>query len=73
VRGFPAFIALWLGNSQHLWMWDYKSLEAELRSAGFVGIRRAAFGDSSDPLFSLVEDPERWDDCLGIECSRADH
>lgn len=57
-----------LGNSAHLWMWDFKSLSLELENAGFVQIRRASFGDSSDPMFAEVESVERWKDCLGIEC-----
>ena len=57
-----------LGNSQHLWMWDYKSIESELRRAGFVEIRKARFGDSVDPLFGDVEEKGRWENCLGVEC-----
>ena len=61
------FLAAWLGNSQHLWMWDQKAMDAELRSAGFERVRRAALGDSPDPKFREVEEKERWDDCLGME------
>ena len=42
-RGLPGLIALWLGNSQHFWMWDYKSIQFELQEVGFRGIRRAIF------------------------------
>jgi SAM-dependent methyltransferase len=59
-----------LGNSRHLWMWDYKSTLAELEGAGFKRIRRATFGDCSDTRFREVEEESRWKDCLGIECSR---
>jgi predicted SAM-dependent methyltransferase len=58
------------GRSKHLWMWDYKGLSQELANAGFVGIRRAHFGDSQDPHFRDVEDPDRWQNHLGIECSK---
>lgn len=68
--GPGALLAGWLGNSQHLWMWDYASLAAELQSAGFVDIRRASLGDASDAMFLQVEAGERWDDALGIECLR---
>src|SRR5262245_50409478 len=34
-RGFAGLIRSWLGNSKHLWMWDYKSMAAELASIGF--------------------------------------
>ena len=69
-NGLRSFIVSWLGNSQHLWMWDYKSIEQELQHAGFVGIRRAFLGDSSDPMFRDVEDKGRWDNCLGVECKK---
>jgi predicted SAM-dependent methyltransferase len=64
------FVASWLGNSQHLWMWDYKSIEPELVSAGFVEVRQATFGDSSNPKFAEVEEKSRWDNCLGVECKK---
>jgi hypothetical protein len=60
----------WLGNSQHLWMWDENSMSAELEAAGFRQVRRAAMGDSSEPRFRDVEDPGRWENCLGMECVR---
>lgn len=67
-RGLHGLLVAWLGNSQHLWMWDYKSMEQELRAAGFHEVRRAQFGDSADPHFKDVEQHDRWNDCLGIEC-----
>lgn len=69
-RGLMGLALEWLGNSQHLWMWDFKSLRQELESAGFVEIRRAAFGDSPDPAFKDVEESERWHECLGVECRK---
>jgi len=69
-HSLKGFITQWLGNSRHLWMWDYKSLSEELRTAGFVNIRRAAFGDSRDTMFATVEQKDRWDDCLGVECTK---
>jgi predicted SAM-dependent methyltransferase len=70
VRGIRGMVASWLGNSEHLWMWDYKSLSLELQGAGFIDITRTSFGASSDPMFRDVEDKGRWDDCLGIECRK---
>ena len=67
-RGFAALLREGLGNAAHLWMWDYKGLEAELHAAGFRDIRRASLGDADDPLFADVEKPGRWDGHLGIEC-----
>src|SRR5438132_916504 len=39
-RNLRAFLRSWLGNSSHLWMWDFKSLEHELSEAGFVDVAR---------------------------------
>ena len=58
------------GNSNHLWMWDYKGIEEELKSAGFSEISRAEFNDSKITDFAEIEDSERWDGCLGFECSK---
>lgn len=69
-KGFSGLLRAWLGNSAHLWMWDYKSIESELTSAGFEGIRRAQYGDSGDSRFDAVEDRGRWDHCLGVDCKK---
>jgi predicted SAM-dependent methyltransferase len=69
-RHLSGFFLQWIGNSQHRWMWDYPSIEKELRQAGFLKIRRANFGDSEDPMFRKVEEKERWENCLGIECAK---
>ena len=71
-RDISAFLRTWLGNSRHLWMWDFKSMRSELRCAGFIEIRRARFNDSRDGAFAEVEDERRWANCLGVECKRAD-
>lgn len=67
-RGVGSLAREWFGSSQHLWMWDYKSLAAELEKAGFQSVRRATWNDSSVAAFAMVESPERWHDALGIEC-----
>ncbi len=69
-RGLKGILSTWLGNSQHLWMWDFKSIARELEDAGYIEIRRAYFGDSSDPFFQTVEDKDRWENCLGVECRK---
>lgn len=61
-RSLDGIARLVLGNSAHLWMWDEKSIAAALRKAGFVGVRRCHFNDSSDAAFQLVEDPGRFFD-----------
>jgi len=67
-RGLIAFLKDWLGNDHHLWMWDEKGLESELIAAGFTKIRRAQFNDSIYHAFRLVEDRNRWEGALGLEC-----
>lgn len=69
-RGLMALAANWLGNSAHLWMWDEKGLSEQLQSHGFSDIRRAAFGDAEDRIFDDVEDRERFDGCLAMECRK---
>lgn len=69
-RGLKGTFRSALGNSGHLWMWDFASMSAELEAAGFSDIRRAAFGDSEDTMFDVVENESRWEDCLGIDCRR---
>lgn len=71
VKGLKGFVVEWFGNSQHLWMWDYRSLERELYDAGFCKIRRAQYGDSKEVMFNDVEKKGRWENCIGIECSKA--
>jgi SAM-dependent methyltransferase len=69
-RGLRGLAKEILGNSRHRWMWDYPSMEAELKSAGFTHIRRAEFGDSVDPRFREAERRERWENGLGGECKK---
>lgn len=68
--GAPARLRQLFGNAAHLWMWDFKGLEAELSNAGFAEIRRAELGDSAHEAFAAIEVPQRWHDCLGFECRR---
>lgn len=68
VRGLAGLLRSWLGHADHRWLWDYPAIESELKAAGFMGIRRATFNDSSDPRFAEVEDKSRWDESFGAEC-----
>lgn len=63
------------GNSSHLWMWDERSMSEALHQTGFAGIRRAAFNDSADKAFNLVEDRGRFYDhsIPGEECAIEAH
>jgi hypothetical protein len=69
-RGVRGWLRHWLGSDAHLWMWDYKSLAAELERAGFREIRRAEVGDSGDPAFDAVEDAARWEGSVAVHCVR---
>jgi SAM-dependent methyltransferase len=69
-RGINGLLFTWLSNHKHLWMWDYKSIAKELQDAGFVGIRRAEFGDASDETFRQVEDLQRWEGSVGVDCRK---
>lgn len=66
-RSVRGLVETWLGNSHHLWLWDYDGLAHELGEAGFSGIRRACFGDSPEAEFAAVEAADRWENALGIE------
>lgn len=58
------------GNSKHLWMWDYQSLQAELTKIGFKTIRPAAFNDAADEHFKLVEEKSRFYNAAAFECTK---
>ena len=66
-RGLKQILTNMIGNSKHLWMWDYYSLSEELREVGFSDIRRCEFNDSSDEMFLKVEEKDRFVNCLSIE------
>ena len=68
-RGVMGFLRSWLGNSEHLWLWDFQSLSRELVNAGFKNPRRVAFHDSGDPLCDAVERADRWHNALGMQCT----
>jgi hypothetical protein len=67
-RNVNGLLRSWLGNNQHLWMWDFPALRRELETAGFARIRAARNGDSEEPLFAAVEEESRWVDAVGIQC-----
>jgi SAM-dependent methyltransferase len=69
-RGIASLPQTLFGRSKHLWMWDYKAMASELADAGFVDIRRAYYNDSRNLRFQEVENPGRWENCLGVECRK---
>jgi hypothetical protein len=66
-RGLGGMVRSFLGNSHHLWLWDYPSLSAELAAAGFRDIRRCDYHDGPE-VFQAVEEQGRFVNCLAIEC-----
>ena len=48
------------GNSRHLWMFDFESMQNRLLACGFVDVRRCNFGDAKVPSFTQVEDANRF-------------
>lgn len=56
------------GNENHKWMWDFNTLSAVIKEAGFKNVRRAQYGDWQDPMFESVEDEYRLNDAVCIEC-----
>jgi SAM-dependent methyltransferase len=69
-RGIKGLANSLFGNSHHLWMWDYLSLAAEFKKAGFKNIRRCKFNDANDSMFLLVEDSGRFSNALAIEANK---
>jgi predicted SAM-dependent methyltransferase len=63
-------IRKFFSRDAHLWMWDYAAIRLELKQAGFVAIRKAAYGDSTHVAFADVESPHRWDNSLGFEATK---
>ncbi len=66
-RGFKEFIKSFFGNSNHLWMWDEKSLKNELRKVGFIDIRTCKYADSEDEMFLHVEGDTRYNFSVGVQ------
>lgn len=69
-RGLGGLFREMVGNSKHLWMWDYRSLTAALKHHGFSEIRRARFNDSDDSAFKAVEDAGRFQAACAVEARR---
>lgn len=69
-RGWRELLISYFGNSHHLWMWDSKSLTEELKNAGFTQIRLCKFNDCEDEMFRYVEDPERFENAVAMECRK---
>lgn len=69
-KGIKGLLSTFFGNSNHLWMWDFKSLSNALENAGFAKVRRCKFNDSQDNMFNLVEDEGRFRNAVAVECQK---
>jgi SAM-dependent methyltransferase len=66
-KGLKSLLTYMYGNSKHLWMWDYNPLSKVLAEVVFTKIRRCKFNDADDKMFLLVENKQRFENCLSIE------
>jgi predicted SAM-dependent methyltransferase len=69
-KTLPSVMKSLFGNSKHLWMWDYKSLQHELQKAGFKNIRPCSYHDSTDTFFLTVEQEDRFYKAVSFECKK---
>jgi len=69
-KGFKGFLTSFLGNSNHLWLWDYASVKLELESVGFSNIRKCEFNDSDEEAFLELEDKGRFENALAVESKK---
>jgi ubiquinone/menaquinone biosynthesis C-methylase UbiE len=69
-HGLSGFASDFFGNSNHLFMWDRLSLHQELANANFSSIRPCKLNDSTDPMFKLVEDPQRFQNAIAFEATK---
>lgn len=69
-RSMKDFVVSFFGNSHHLWMWDKQSLAKELEKVGFKNVREASFNDSEDSMFNFVEEEERFQNAVALQCQK---
>ncbi len=59
-----------LNTSRHLWLWDEGSVQKALTQAGFDSIRPCVYNDCEDPMFRLVENPDRFERAVAMQARR---
>jgi SAM-dependent methyltransferase len=69
-KGFKAIVESIFGNAKHLWLWDKDATIFELEKIGFKNIRECEFNDSTDRMFQLVEDWERFQTAVALEMTK---
>jgi len=68
--GLQGFLGSFIGNVDHLSMWDNKSLSQELNNVGFTDIRTCQFNDSEAEMVKYVEDIGRFKNAVETECRK---
>jgi hypothetical protein len=69
-KGLREIIVDRYSGGKHLFMWDFKALEYELASAGFVNIRKASINDSDCPMMRGIESESRYEGAVAVECCK---
>ncbi|MBT4929446.1 MAG: methyltransferase domain-containing protein [Flavobacteriales bacterium] len=64
---FKGLVKSYMGNSAHLWLWDYPSTIKALEAAGFDQIRKCEFNDSKNEAFREVETESRFQNAVCLE------
>jgi SAM-dependent methyltransferase len=67
-RGVIGFIAFLQDKNRHKWMYDWPSLTALIRGAGFNKFRRCRYLESVIEDIAAVEKEDRLIDALCLEC-----
>lgn len=67
---FRECLKIFFFKNYHFMMWDFYSLKKELQDVGFTNIKEVNFGDSKDDMFKLVENIERFESAVAIECMK---
>lgn len=67
-RNVTKILTNYFSNSNHLTMWDNLSLINEVTKIGFSSVRKCKFNDSADSMFKHVEDINRFQNAVSIEC-----
>jgi predicted SAM-dependent methyltransferase len=69
-KGIKDLLTDYLGNSNHMWMWDKYSLKREFKEAGFKEIKDCRYGDCEDSMFKAVEDESRFINAVATQCKK---
>jgi len=69
-RTLVGWLEDFIGHGRHEWMWDFPSTRCALERCGFRNIRRCEYGDNPDPMFTLVEEKDRFVWSVSIECQK---